>query len=101
MARRDASSSDGSSAAGSGADDRDHAHPVRADDGQRDFDPEYESVAKATRVGEIAFEHRLYKSPAHSVFLLRALIGLEGIVRRLAVRRTMRMFRECVESAER
>lgn len=69
----------------------------------REFDPaEYDSVAKATRVGEIAFEHRLYNSPAHSVFLLRALIGLEGIMRRLAVKANYReIFRECVESAER
>ncbi len=70
---------------------------------EREFDPaEYDSVAKATRVGEIAFEHRLYNSPAHSVFLLRALIGLEGIMRRLAVKANYReIFRECVESAER
>ena len=70
---------------------------------EREFDPaEYDSVAKATRVGEIAFEHRLYNSPAHSVFMLRALIGLEGIMRRLAVKANYRqIFRECVESAER
>ncbi len=70
---------------------------------EREFDPaEYDSVAKATRVGEIAFEHRLYKSPAHSVFLLRALIGLEGIIRRLGVKANYReIFRECVERAER
>jgi predicted unusual protein kinase regulating ubiquinone biosynthesis (AarF/ABC1/UbiB family) len=70
---------------------------------EREFDPAaYDSVAKATRVGEIAFEHRLYNSPAHSVFLLRALIGLEGIIRRLGVKTNYReIFRECVENAER
>ncbi|MHB8383124.1 MAG: ABC1 kinase family protein [Candidatus Binataceae bacterium] len=70
---------------------------------EREFDPaDYDSVAKATRVGEIAFQHRLYSSPAHSVFLLRALIGLEGIMRRLAVKANYReIFRECVEHAER
>ncbi len=69
----------------------------------RDFDPcEYDAVGKATRVGEIAFENRLYNSPAHGVFLLRALIGLEGIIRRLAVKTNYReIFRECVERAER
>ncbi|MGH7781450.1 MAG: ABC1 kinase family protein [Candidatus Binataceae bacterium] len=70
---------------------------------EREFDPaQYDSVAKAARVGEIAFEHRLYNSPAHSVFLIRALIGLEGIIRRLCVKANYReIFRECVERAER
>ncbi|HVA80311.1 MAG TPA: AarF/ABC1/UbiB kinase family protein [Candidatus Binataceae bacterium] len=68
-----------------------------------EFDPAgYDSVAKATRVGEIAFEHRLYSSPPHGVFLLRALIGLEGIIQRLGVKANYReIFRECVERAER
>src|SRR5262249_60298047 len=53
----------------------------------REYDPaDYDTVAKAAKVGEIALENRLYKSPAHSVFLLRALIGLEGIIRRLGLR---------------
>jgi predicted unusual protein kinase regulating ubiquinone biosynthesis (AarF/ABC1/UbiB family) len=65
----------------------------------RAFDPKkYESVAKATTVGEIAVQNRLYKSPAHSVFLIRALIGAEGIVRQLGVVTNYHaMFRECVE----
>jgi predicted unusual protein kinase regulating ubiquinone biosynthesis (AarF/ABC1/UbiB family) len=65
----------------------------------RRFDPKkYESVSKATTVGEIALQNRLYKSPAHSVFLLRALIGAEGIVRQLGVVANYHaMFRECVE----
>ncbi|HUY26952.1 MAG TPA: AarF/ABC1/UbiB kinase family protein [Candidatus Binataceae bacterium] len=68
-----------------------------------EFDPAgYDSVAKATRVGEIAFEHRLYSSPPHGVFLLRALIGLEGIIQRLGVKANYReIFLECVERAER
>ncbi|HEY6418602.1 MAG TPA: AarF/ABC1/UbiB kinase family protein [Candidatus Binataceae bacterium] len=66
-----------------------------------DFDPiDYDAVAKAAKVGEIALEHKLYKSPAHSVFLIRALIGLEGIIRGLGVRSNYReIFRECVERA--
>ncbi len=69
----------------------------------RDFDPaDYDTVSIATKVGEIALAHRLYKSPAHGVFLLRALVGLEGIIRRLGVKANYReIFRECVERAER
>ncbi|HEY6395487.1 MAG TPA: AarF/UbiB family protein [Candidatus Binataceae bacterium] len=67
-----------------------------------EYDPEdYDSVAKAAKVGEIAFENKLYKSPAHSVFLLRALIGLEGIIRKLNVRANYReIFRESVAGAK-
>jgi predicted unusual protein kinase regulating ubiquinone biosynthesis (AarF/ABC1/UbiB family) len=69
----------------------------------RVYDPaEYDSVGKAAEVGEIALKHKLYKSPAHSVFLLRALVGLEGIVRALGIRANYRaLFRECVERVER
>ena len=65
----------------------------------REFDPiDYDTVAKVSKVGEIAFENRLYKSPAHSVFLIRALVGLEGITRGLAVKMNYRrIFRQCVE----
>ncbi|MFZ0887638.1 MAG: AarF/ABC1/UbiB kinase family protein [Candidatus Binataceae bacterium] len=70
--------------------------PIMAD---RPYDPaQYDSVGKAGQVGEIAFQHKLYKSPAHSVLLMRALVGLEGIARGLGVRANYRaMFRECVE----
>ncbi len=73
--------------------------PVFAD---RVFDPaEYDSVGKAAAVGEIGLKHKLYKSPAHSVFLLRALVGLEGIIRGLAIPADYRaIFRECVEQVE-
>jgi predicted unusual protein kinase regulating ubiquinone biosynthesis (AarF/ABC1/UbiB family) len=61
---------------------------------------EYDAVAKAATVGEIAFEHKLYKSPRHSIFLLRALIGLDGIMKGLAVRMNYcALFRECVRAA--
>ena len=68
----------------------------------RDFDPaDYDTVGNATKVGEIAFENKLYKNPAHSVFLLRALIGLEGIIRHLGVTTNYRrIFKRCVEQAE-
>ncbi len=67
-----------------------------------EYDPcDYDTVNKAAKVGEIALQHRLYKSPAHSVFLIRALIGLEGITRGLGVRMNYReVFRECVSRAQ-
>jgi len=73
--------------------------PIQAD---RAFDPsEYDSLGKAAKVGEITLAHKLYKSPAHSVFLLRALIGLEGIIRQLGcVTNYREIFRQCVERAE-
>jgi predicted unusual protein kinase regulating ubiquinone biosynthesis (AarF/ABC1/UbiB family) len=65
----------------------------------RKFDPaDYDTVAKAAKVGEIALENRLYKSPAHSVFLIRALVGLEGITRGLGVKTNYRrIFARAVE----
>ncbi len=61
---------------------------------------EYDAVAKAATVGELAFEHKLYKSPRHSIFLLRALIGLDGIMKGLGVKMNYSaLFRECVRAA--
>ena len=67
----------------------------------REYDPaEYDAMAKAAEVSEIAFKHRLYRSPSHSVFLLRALIGLDGIIKGLASRANYRrLFISCVERA--
>jgi predicted unusual protein kinase regulating ubiquinone biosynthesis (AarF/ABC1/UbiB family) len=63
---------------------------------------EYDAVAKAATVGELAFAHKLYKSPRHSIFLLRALIGLDGIMKGLGVKMNYcALFRECVRSAAR
>jgi predicted unusual protein kinase regulating ubiquinone biosynthesis (AarF/ABC1/UbiB family) len=69
----------------------------------RPFHPdEYDAIGKATMVGEMAFEHKLYKSPRHSIFLLRALIGLDGIMKGLGVKLNYcTMFRECVRQAAR
>lgn len=61
---------------------------------------EYDAVGKAATVGEMAFEHKLYKSPRHSIFLLRALIGLDGIMKGLGAKLNYcAMFRECVRHA--
>ncbi len=65
----------------------------------RVVDPEdYDSVGKAAAVSELAVRHKLYRSPAHGVFLMRALVGLEGIIRQLGCKENYRrLFRECVE----
>ena len=65
------------------------------------YDPaDYDTVKKAQQVGEIAFENSLYKSPDHSVFLLRALVGLEGVISGLAVKEDHRsIFARCVKHA--
>ncbi len=61
---------------------------------------EYDAVGKAATIGELAFEHKLYKSPRHSIFLLRALLGLDGIMKGLGVKMNYcALFRECVRSA--
>jgi predicted unusual protein kinase regulating ubiquinone biosynthesis (AarF/ABC1/UbiB family) len=63
---------------------------------------EYDAVAKAAEVGEMAFAHKLYKSPRHSIFLLRALIGLDGIMKGLAVKTNYcTLFRQCIKDAAR
>jgi predicted unusual protein kinase regulating ubiquinone biosynthesis (AarF/ABC1/UbiB family) len=66
-----------------------------------EFDPTtYDTVKKAQQVGELALENKLYKSPDHSVFLLRALVGLEGIIMQLGVKDDYRsIFKRCVERA--
>jgi len=62
---------------------------------------DYDSLGKAAAVGEIALANRLYRSPPHGVFLLRELIGLEGIIRQLGCVTNYRaIFRQCVERAE-
>ena len=58
---------------------------------------EFDALGKASAVGEIAFEHKLYKSPRHSIFLIRALIGLDGIMKGLGAKMNYAaLFRECV-----
>jgi ubiquinone biosynthesis protein len=67
----------------------------------RDYDPnEYDSVAKAAQASEIAFKHKLYKSPPHSVLMLRSLIGLDGVIKGLGVPDNYhRLFRGCYDHA--
>jgi predicted unusual protein kinase regulating ubiquinone biosynthesis (AarF/ABC1/UbiB family) len=67
----------------------------------RPYDPdEFDAIGKAGIVSEIAFEHKLYKSPRHSIFLIRALIGLDGIMKGLGAKLNYAaLFRECVRHA--
>jgi predicted unusual protein kinase regulating ubiquinone biosynthesis (AarF/ABC1/UbiB family) len=68
-----------------------------------DYDPrQYRSVDRAMEVAAIGLEHRMFKSPGHRVFLLRALVGLESYVQQLGtVTNWHRLFRECVDRAGR
>ncbi len=72
-------------------------------DEDRDYDPrEYDSVDRAMQVATIAIEHRVFRSPGHRVFLMRALLGLDSYLQQLGtVANYHRLFRECVEDAER
>jgi predicted unusual protein kinase regulating ubiquinone biosynthesis (AarF/ABC1/UbiB family) len=67
----------------------------------RPYDPdEFDAIGKAGTVSEIAFEHKLYKSPRHSIFLIRALIGLDGIMKGLGAKLNYAaLFREGVRHA--
>ena len=61
---------------------------------------EFDAMGKAATVGEIAYEHKLYKSPRHSIFLIRSLIGLDGIMKGLGAKMNYAaLFRECVRIA--
>ena len=54
------------------------------------------------QVASIAIEHRVFRSPGHRVFLLRALVGLDSYLQQLgSVANYHRLFRDCVTEAER
>jgi predicted unusual protein kinase regulating ubiquinone biosynthesis (AarF/ABC1/UbiB family) len=67
------------------------------------YDPrQYQSVDRAMEVAQISLEHRIFKSPGHRVFLVRALVGLESYIQQLGtVTNWRRAFQECVEAAGR
>ena len=67
------------------------------------FDPRsYDLMARATEVSQVAFEHRLFRAPGHQVFLLRALVGLDGYLKAFGtVRNWHRLFRAIVDRAGR
>jgi predicted unusual protein kinase regulating ubiquinone biosynthesis (AarF/ABC1/UbiB family) len=69
----------------------------------REYDPhDYNSVDRAMRVATISIEQRVFKSPGHSVFLMRALVGLDSYIQQFGtVANFHRLFRDCVAEAER
>ena len=70
----------------------------------RPYDPsQYNSVERAMNAATVRFENRdrAFNSPAHSVFLARALVGLDSYMQQLgAVLNYHRLFEECIAEAE-
>jgi predicted unusual protein kinase regulating ubiquinone biosynthesis (AarF/ABC1/UbiB family) len=64
------------------------------------FDPRaYDVMERAGRVTQLAFEHRLFRTPGHQVFLFRSLIGLDAYLKALgATRNWHRLFRDIVQA---
>jgi len=57
-------------------------------------------LAEQYNGAQIALEHRMFKSPGHRVFLVRALVGLESYVQQLGtVTNWRRVFSEGVDRA--
>jgi hypothetical protein len=51
-------------------------------------------------VAAIGISHRIFKTPGHRLFLVRALIGLQSYIEQLGtVANWHRLFRECLERA--
>jgi predicted unusual protein kinase regulating ubiquinone biosynthesis (AarF/ABC1/UbiB family) len=63
---------------------------------------DFHSVEKVMEVAVIGLENRIFKTPGHRLFLLRALIGLEAYVQQFGtVTNWHRIFRECIEAVPR
>ena len=57
----------------------------------------YDVMERAGQVAQVAFTHRIWNAPAHQVFLLRALLGVDGYLKAIApVRNWHRIFRDIV-----
>jgi len=69
----------------------------------RDYDPgDYDTVDRAMKIATISLEKRVFKSPGHSVFLMRALVGLDSYIQQFGtVANFHRLFLECIADAER
>jgi predicted unusual protein kinase regulating ubiquinone biosynthesis (AarF/ABC1/UbiB family) len=63
------------------------------------FDPrEFDVMERAGQVAQVAVAHRIFKAPAHQVFLVRALIGADAYLKAFGtVRNWHRIFRRLVE----
>lgn len=68
----------------------------------REYDPrEYNTVERAMQIATISLEKRVFKSPGHSIFLMRALVGLDSYVQQFGtIANFHRLFLECIEDAE-
>ncbi len=64
------------------------------------FDPQaYDVLARGMQITELALANRIFHAPAHPVFLLRALMGLDGYLKGLgAVLNWHRLFRDVVSA---
>src|SRR5579884_795321 len=62
------------------------------------FDPrDYDLVARGEQVAHVALAHRVLRAPGHHVFLVRALMGLDGYLKACGtVRNWHRIFRDVV-----
>ena len=64
----------------------------------RPYDPrDFHAVERAREVTNISLRHRIFKTPGHRLFLVRALLGLESYVQQFGtVTNWYRIFRRCV-----
>jgi predicted unusual protein kinase regulating ubiquinone biosynthesis (AarF/ABC1/UbiB family) len=62
------------------------------------FDPrDYDVVGRGEQVAHVALAHRVFRTPGHHVFLVRALMGLDGYLKACGtVRNWHRIFRDVV-----
>jgi predicted unusual protein kinase regulating ubiquinone biosynthesis (AarF/ABC1/UbiB family) len=65
------------------------------------FDPrDYDLVARAGQVTQVAMAHRLFRPPGHQVFLLRALVGMDAYMKAFGtVENWHRLFQAVLEGA--
>ncbi len=68
----------------------------------RSYDPrEYDSMERAMSAAAIKLENRVFNSPGHSVFLSRALVGLDSYMQQFgSIVNYHRLFGECIREAE-
>ena len=66
----------------------------------RPYDPrDYDVMERGLRASQITLSHGLYRAPGHQVFLLRALLGLDGCLRTFGtIRNWHRLFCEIVDA---
>ncbi len=67
----------------------------------RPYDPgDFHAVERAREVANISLQHRMFKTPGHRLFLVRALLGLESYIQQFGtVTNWHWIFRRCVTAA--